>query len=352
MIIDLERFITEERPYWTELEETLNRLEADVAYRLDLKQARRLHYLYERSATDLSKLSTFASEPALSRYLETLVARAYGEIHEVRGKPHRFHPIRWGGRTFPRTFRRHIAVFWVSVAITLAGTTLGGAAVTFDPNAKDVLMPFPHLRIDPRERVAKEEKTQKFDPRAGTKAMGTSFYIANNTKVAIMTLALGALWGLGTILVLFSNGVMMGAVTMDYLNAHEGVFLTAWLLPHGALEIPAIVIAGQAGLLLGKALIGWDSRLSTRARLRSVTPDLLTLIGGVALMLVWAAFVEAWLSQYHEPVIPYAVKITFGVIELILLISFLTCAGRKRWKDESEESTHDVTHETVPSTPA
>ncbi|MCC6489080.1 MAG: stage II sporulation protein M [Candidatus Hydrogenedentes bacterium] len=334
MIIDLERFIREERPYWEELEKTLIRVESDVAYRFDLAAARRLHYLYERTSTGLSRLSTFASEPELHRYLEALVARAYGEIHEVRGKSHRFAPLRWAYRTFPRTFRRNVMAFWLTVGITLAGSALGGAAVSFDVQAKDILMPFPHLQIDPRERVAEEEKVGEEDERQGTKVVGTSFYFTHNTQVAITTLGLGAIWGLGTIIILFMNGVMMGAVTLDYINAGETTFLAGWLLPHGAIEIPAILIAGQGGLLLGKALIGWDSRLSIKARLRAVTPDLLTLIAGVAIMLAWAGFIEASLSQYHEPVIPYWVKIWFGTVELILLTLFLALSGRKRGLDE------------------
>ena len=336
MIIDLERFIREERPYWEELEKTLGRVEADVTYHFDLAGARRLHYLYERASTGLSRLSTFASEPELHRYLEGLVARAYGEIHEVRGKAHRLTPLHWAFRTFPRTFRRHVMAFWLTVAIVMAGAALGGAAVTFDVQAKDVLMPFPHLQIDPRERVAEEEKERDVDLRKGTKVVGTSFYFTHNTKVAITTLGLGAAWGLGTIILIFMNGVMMGAVTLDYINAGEATFLAAWLLPHGAIEIPAILIAGQGGLILGKALIGWDSRLSVKARLRAATPDILTIIGGVAIMLLWAGFIEASLSQYHEPVILYAIKITFGVVELILLALFLTLAGRKRGPDEVE----------------
>jgi hypothetical protein len=48
---------------------------------------------------------------------------------------------------------------------------------------------------------------------------------------------------------------------------------------------------------------------------------------GVAVLLVWAGLVEAFLSQYHEPVIPYSVKICFGLVELALLILFLSKAG-------------------------
>ena len=65
-----------------------------------------------------------------------------------------------------------------------------------------------------------------------------------------------------------------------------------------------------------------------RQRLRSITRDLVTLIFGVALMLVWAGLVEAFFSQYHEPILPYAVKIAFGSVELALLILFLSRAGR------------------------
>ena len=46
-------------------------------------------------------------------------------------------------------------------------------------------------------------------------------------------------------------------------------------------------------------------------------------------MLVWAGFIEAFLSQYHEPVIPYSLKIGFGVVELILLILFLSKSGKE-----------------------
>ena len=64
-------------------------------------------------------------------------------------------------------------------------------------------------------------------------------------------------WGVGTIVMLFYNGVILGAVTVDYIRAGQTKFLAGWLLPHGAVEIPSILIAGQAGLVLALALIGW-----------------------------------------------------------------------------------------------
>ncbi|MBT8350038.1 MAG: stage II sporulation protein M, partial [Deltaproteobacteria bacterium] len=116
---------------------------------------------------------------------------------------------------------------------------------------------------------------------------------------------------------------------VDYILAGETWFLFGWLLPHGSVEIPAILLAGQAGLSLAGALIGWGTPLTLRSRLRKVSNDLVTLIFGVSILLVWAGIVEAFFSQYHEPVIPYTFKIGFGVVELILLTLFLSMSGKK-----------------------
>ena len=53
-------------------------------------------------------------------------------------------------------------------------------------------------------------------------------------------------------------------------------------------------------------------------------------------MLIWAGIIEAFFSQYHEPVIPYAVKIGFGTLELILLVLFLARSGRRSKKLKAE----------------
>jgi hypothetical protein len=108
MIIDLQKFITEERPFWSELEAMLEKLEKRPELRLSLFQLERFHYLYQRASGDLAKIKTFSAEPNTRVYLEFLVARAFGEIHETREKPHRFAPLHWFFSTFPQTFRKHL----------------------------------------------------------------------------------------------------------------------------------------------------------------------------------------------------------------------------------------------------
>lgn len=313
-------------PIWENLEHYLNKLEDEPNALLTLDEVRRLHTLYERAAADLAKITTFSSEPETRRYLENLVARAYGEIHETREKRIRLRPLEWFFNTLPLTFRRHARAFELSVAITLAGCLFGGFAVAFDPEAKQVIMPFPHLLESPGKRVAREERAVN-DRLRDSKTTFSASLMTHNTQVAVFALALGMTWGVGTIILLFYNGIILGAIALDYVRAGQTLFLLGWLLPHGAVEIPAILIAGQAGLMLAWALIGRGNRTPLRARLRTIGADLVTLTCGAALLLIWAGFVEAFLSQYHQPVLPYWMKISLGLIELGLLSLFLVKSG-------------------------
>jgi uncharacterized membrane protein SpoIIM required for sporulation len=327
MIIDLQRFIETEKNYWSELERMLDVIENEPAQRMNVEQVKRFHYLYQRTSADLAKIMTFSSEPEIHQYLESLIVRSYGNIHEIRKRAHRLSPLNWFFKTFPQTFRRHSRAFYLSLIITFCGFLFGGFAISLDSDAKGVILPFAHLQGDPSERVAHEE-TLKDDHLQGIKMTGTAWYMTHNTKVSIFVMALGITWGIGTILLLFYNGIILGAVTLDYVLAHETEFLVAWLFPHGVVEIPAVLLAGQAGFVLAYALIGWGERSSLRMRLRKISGDLITLIFGVALMLLWAGFVESFISQYHEPVLPYPFKIGFGVVELIVLTLFFSLSGR------------------------
>jgi len=338
VIIDLQRFIENEQPQWKELERMLKRIETAPNERMPLEQLQKFHYLFERTAADLAKITTFSAEPETRRYLENLVARAYGEIHETRQRQSRLSPLKWFFQTWPQTFRRHAGAFWLALAITIGGCAFGGFAIALDPGAKRYLVPgqFSYLNGDPAERVAREESAQH-DRMAGVKGRFAAQLMQNNIHVSILVLALGMTWGMGTILELFYNGIILGVVAVDYIRAGQTKFLLGWLLPHGVIEIPAILIAGQAGFMLAGALIGRGNRDPMRLRLRKISADVVTLIFGSALMLVWAGFIESFLSQYHEPVIPYVAKIAFGLVELTVLCLFLSRSGRRQSATGDEE---------------
>lgn len=327
MILDLEKFIKTRQPEWDEFESMLVALESNTRKRMTTEEVERFHYLYERIAGDLSKLSAYASEPQTRLYLESLMARGFGEMHGTARRLPFTQAIAKMVKSFPRTVRLHAKIFGIVMGLFCGGALFGALAIAFDPESKPVLMPFPHLLGDPSERV-EEEETRDEDYLAGNKSVFSAQLMTHNTKVAILTLALGMTFGIGTGILLFYNGVILGAVIMDYILAGESVFLAGWLLPHGSVEIPAILLAGQGGLLLGKTLLFAKKRMNLADRLREIRGDLVILIVGVGIMLIWAGIVESFFSQYHAPVLPYSVKIAFGTIQLAAVFYYFSTVGR------------------------
>jgi uncharacterized membrane protein SpoIIM required for sporulation len=327
VIVDLERFLRQQRAVWEALDRELLRYERDRLFRPTVEDSLLLFDLYEKCIADLGRLQETV-QPELTNYLSSVVARAYGQIHSHRRR-RRFRPKHWLFQTIPTTFRARFTPFLLAVLLTAVGGSLGATLMVVDRSAKQTLMPFQGLLNDPAKRVRQEEESHG-KQLAGVKATFAASLIANNIRVALFAIACGITFGAGTILILLGNGIMLGAVAFDYVHAGEARFLLGWLLPHGVIEIPAILVAGQAGLILASALIGWHSREARGDRLRSVAGDVTTLAGCAALMLCWAGIVEGFVSQYHQPVLPYPAKIAFGIVELIALGLYFSRAGRNR----------------------
>ena len=312
MILDLNKFLAKERPFWDELEGLLNRQDRDPDTRLLLEETQRFYYLYQRASSDLVKLQTFAGETEASGYLDRLVARAYSRLHEKQAKPVPFRPLKWLTRTFPATFRRHWIAFALSIGTFFVGGLFGASALHLDYDLKNEFIPpqFGHLNGSPSKRVEKEEK-QEFDAFENRHTFSAQL-MTHNTKVTVMTMVTGIFYGVFTLILLFYNGIILGVITYDYILDGQSVF-----------------IGGQCGLIIAHAVFGWGTNVRLRQRLSRISGDLLTLIGGAALMLIWAGIVESFLSQYHTKAF-YPIKIGFGVIQLSVLIAFLGFCGRKK----------------------
>jgi uncharacterized membrane protein SpoIIM required for sporulation len=128
--------------------------------------------------------------------------------------------------------------------------------------------------------------------------------------------------GVGTALVVFANGAFLGAVAAKYLAAGEGLFLTAWIGPHGVLEIPAILLGAGAAFVVVKALFA--PGLAGRAQaMHTAGRDALTLLLGATATLVAAGLVEGTVSQMHEPLVPYPAKIAFAAVVGSAYVAYL-----------------------------
>jgi hypothetical protein len=131
----------------------------------------------------------------------------------------------------------------------------------------------------------------------------------------------------GSVSLLFYNGVPIGALAMQYHQFGEGQFFWAWILPHGIPEITQILVAGAAGLLLARGL--WlPGRRSRRDALADEARRAMRLVVGGMPILVLAGLIEGTISQLHAPVLPYALKLAFAAVVGVAVWSYLLFAGR------------------------
>jgi len=160
-----------------------------------------------------------------------------------------------------------------------------------------------------------------------TDLMMFSFYIYNNIGISFQTFASGVFFGIGSLFYLIYNGIFIGAAAGHMARiGYESTFFP-FVVGHGAFELTAIGLAGAAGLKLGWALIA-PGNYSRMASLRVAAEDAVRIIYGSTLMLLIAAFIEAfWSSSSTVPVnIKYAVGFSFW----ILVIWYLIFVGRSR----------------------
>ena len=305
------------------LERLLDRGEDVTAQELGAAGVRELLALYRQACSDLSRARTLVGGAALVDRLNTLTGRGYRFVYRARGGPRVGPALREFFETsLPRAFRRQGRAVAAAALAFAGGAVIGFLCVLARPDDAPRLVPAMFHTESPRDRVEKiESSPERIASLADATGFGSNLYV-HNIRVSFLAFALGAATVVGGLWLLFYNGVVLGAVAATYVLDGVHVFFLAWVGPHGALELPAIVFSGAAGLRLGQALLLPGSR-STRAALREAMPDVACMLLGVMAILVVAGLVEGSFSQFTARSFPYGVKIAVAVTELALLVAYL-----------------------------
>lgn len=327
--MDIDRFIAERRPHWRRLEELLEIADAVPEWELGAERIQELVSLYRLVCSDLNQARSATANPALLGYLNELAGRGYRFVYRGGG---RAGPLLEAVRRFfsielPAAFRRERRAVLAAGGAMLLGAAVGFAAVLEDPRQGEELIPPMFFTESPRERVEKiEREEERIESVEEALTFGASLY-THNIKVSLLAFSLGALTLIGGYWLLFYNGVVLGAVAGMYLLDGVQLFFVAWVGPHGALELPAIVFAGAAGLVAGRAL--WmPGPLSRAAALRQAMPTLWTMLLGTAAILVVAGLIEGSFSQLSAKAVPYALKAGAAAVLFAALVIYLF--GRRK----------------------
>jgi uncharacterized membrane protein SpoIIM required for sporulation len=334
--MNIERFLAERRDVWTQLDVLLKRAEE---VELSREEMHELVELYRRTCSDLNRARSYTANPEILGPLNQLTGRAYRFIYRAAHET----PI-WGTfvklvtREIPAAFRKERAAVLLAAAAFLAGTIFGSLAILVDPSNGRRLVPAEFFSESPQQRVEQiEHDEERIDNLEKAMVFGASLY-THNIKVAFLAFSLGALTIVLGLVILFYNGVILGAVGTMYVLDNVSVFFFAWVGPHGALELPAIIFGGAAGLVAGRALL-MPGDLTRGASLRRVLPSVWRMMIGAALTLVCAGLIEGSFSQFSAKTIPYSLKISVAALLFVGLISYLflrRIGGEEREKRKEE----------------
>jgi uncharacterized membrane protein SpoIIM required for sporulation len=123
-------------------------------------------------------------------------------------------------------------------------------------------------------------------------------YIAfNNIKVAFLCFAAGIFVSVGTLYLLFQNGLMLGVFEQMFFHHDIGIRSILVVFVHGTLEISAIVIAGSCGLMIGNSILFPKTYTRLQALGMAAKDAVKIMISLVPIFLV-AAFFEGFVTRH------------------------------------------------------
>lgn len=296
IILKSHRFRSEREDSWKQLENILLTIENKGIKSLEDEHIIQLPGLYRSTLSSLSVARATSLDQNVIAYLESLSARAYY--------------ILYGSQV---SFSKRVASFfardWHSAAKALWQETLAsflimllGALIAFwlvNANPDWFFSFIPDSMAQGRTPGSSTESLRAglYDggDKDGLGIFATTLF-SHNSRVAIFAFALGFAFCIPTVLLLLYNGLVLGAFVALYVDRDLGFEIGGWLIIHGATEIFAIVLAGAAGLHIGKAMAfpGGNTRIDAASKAGQTAG---ILMAGVIIMLLLAGLLEGFGRQ-------------------------------------------------------
>ena len=263
-------------------------------------ELRELAHLYRLSSAQLAILRSRGNDPEALRYLNALCVRAYTylQVNPVRRE------ARVGYFYFSRFPATLAATAWIQAILALmllAGALTGATLVAHDPANIYAAVPSAMYPADDLEKLvnspAQREKFLERTPVAfGLKSIFSAGLFVHNTGIGFLAFATGILAGIPTIILVFYNGITLGAFAWIFSRDANRLIFWAWLLPHAIPELLAITLCASAGLLIARAVLA-PGRIGIAAALRAASGPALELVVASVPLFVVAASIESFLRQ-------------------------------------------------------
>lgn len=299
------QFIEKNKKQWEELENLLD---------LKVKDPDKLHDLFVKVSSDLAYASTFYPKRSVRAYLNQLTQRVFDSM-EKKKTEWSYAPIKnFFQNILPTEMYASRKALLSSFIVFTIALLIGVVSTANDPS-------FPKIILGERYIEMTEKNIDNNDPMAVYKdSEQADMFLqitVNNIRVSFLCFILGIFGALGTIIVLFSNGIMLGA--FQYYFYSKGLFmesfLTIWI--HGTIEISAIIIAGAAGIVLGNGLL-FPSTYDRGTSIQMAAKRAVRIIIGTLPLFVIAGFLESFVTRYTG--MPTFLKVAIIGLSLLFIL--------------------------------
>jgi uncharacterized membrane protein SpoIIM required for sporulation len=299
-------WLEKRQKHWNRLERLLDQAKDQGLKSLTRLELQEMGLLYRQAAADLSTLREDPSGKSYARSLNLLLARAHNNIYSAQ-KSSPWSIVHFYRDTYPRIFRRNLPLITTAFLLFLAGGIAGALLSITRPE-------FMHAFLGPRMMDTIDHHKMWTDSIVGFKPLASSRIMTNNLSVTFAAFAMGITAGLGTVYMMVFNGVMMGVVGVACWLGGMSVPLWSFVAPHGVLELPAIFVAGGAGLRIAQGMLfpGWLPRSQSLAKAGG---EAVRLLLGCIPMLIVAGILEGFFSPSpYPPALKFSVAGVVGVI--------------------------------------
>lgn len=248
----------------------------------------RMGELYRSAAGDLAHARRgLKGEPVVAR-LESLVGRARSAVYDTEARRESIASFFATG--YWQRVRTSTGPLLLAAALLFGPGLLAFVWAGHDPGAALGVVPEAFRGIEDGSRTAGSAGLS-----SGESSAFASQVMTNNIRVTFLAFAGGLTFGVGTVATLILNGVLLGAVAGLATGAGRGEAFVTLVVAHGVLELSCIVVAGAAGLRVGRALVTPGRARRTTAVVREAR-NAIELVVGTAPWLVLAGLVEGFVT--------------------------------------------------------
>jgi uncharacterized membrane protein SpoIIM required for sporulation len=327
--MDIDTFVATNQYSWQRLEQLTKR--ARKLRQVGPDELDELVGLYQRTGSHLANARlAYRADDALVGRLTFLVAEAHGVLYGTRTTEVGRSLVRFFRVSFPASLWSIRWFILISTLLTLVPWIVMQVWIGVSPDAFD-------LTADEAVRTAYIERDFEDYYSSQPAQNFASQVFLNNVRVGILAFAAGILLCVFTAVLLIINGAGVGKA--GGLFTHVGEWERFWglILPHGLLEISAVIVAGAAGLRLGWTVISPGER----TRWRALTDDgryIGNVLIGLVLAFGIAGLIEGFVTGRPWPT---SLRIGIGVVAFVAFWGWPVLFGRRAAQIDTEARTHE-----------